>query len=139
MTAVPTLAETKTRRSRCHVQSLADLKLTPKDLAALAQQGFVVAEYREGRGPFFKLRFRRDGKQIVRYLGQSPDVAAAIRHELDVLRQDHQRLRRLLRWQAAARLAIRNSKAALQKHLGGTAYYYHGFAIRHRRPQKDDE
>jgi hypothetical protein len=42
---------------------LAGLRLSPGDLRALARQGFVTAERRGGRGPYYKLRWRRGGRQ----------------------------------------------------------------------------
>jgi len=37
-------------------QGLAGLRLSPLDLQALAGQGLVAAEFRQGRGSYYKLR-----------------------------------------------------------------------------------
>ena len=65
---------------------LASLNLHAGDWAALARQGFVAAE-RRGDRYYFKLRFRRQAAQIVRYLG-SAARANAVRAELEVLQAD---------------------------------------------------
>ena len=48
--------------------ALASLRLGHDDLRILVQQGFLSHEIRGGNA-YFKLRFRRDGKQCVKYVG----------------------------------------------------------------------
>ena len=55
---------------------LAGLCLAAEDLRALARQGFVAAEWRGGRGPYFKVRWRVGGRVRVRYLGRDPGRAS---------------------------------------------------------------
>ena len=72
-----------TTAGRTAPDPFAGLRLTAADRNALARQGAVVAEYRsrQGRrwGPYFKLRWRHDGRQQVRYLGRDPALAKSIR------------------------------------------------------------
>src|SRR5436190_12381293 len=46
---------------------LASMRLGDEDLRILTQQGFLNREARRGTG-YFKLRFRRGGKQCVKYV-----------------------------------------------------------------------
>jgi hypothetical protein len=68
---------------------LAGLRLSPGDRTALARQGFVSTEFREGRRPFYKLRWRRGGRQHTRYLGQEPARAERVRAALDRLQRPY--------------------------------------------------
>ncbi len=47
---------------------LSALRLEASDYELLRRQGFVAIESR-GQRCYFKLRFRRDGRQVVRYIG----------------------------------------------------------------------
>ena len=62
--------------------ALISLRLTAVDLQVLRWQGFVSAELR-GNCRIFKLRFRRDGRQVVRYLGTDPACAENVRSLLE--------------------------------------------------------
>ncbi len=57
-------------KARCIAEfpALADLGLDASDLSHLSSQGFVSPEQR-GNQTYYKLRFRRAGKQVVRYIG----------------------------------------------------------------------
>ena len=113
---------------------LARLQLSPEVLATVAQQGTVQ---RETRGPggssYFKLRYRLDGKQRVKYLGADLQLATEVAQELESL-QRAVRQRRELRsnLKQARRVArqVRRSAAGLLENLG---YRFHGGALRKKR------
>jgi hypothetical protein len=113
------------------------LRLTLEDYLALARQGFVAAEYREagGRrlGPYYRLHWRREGRQQVRYLGSDPARAEAIRAALAELQQARHlelHLRRVVARAAACRRAGRRQLAPL---LAERGLHLHGTAIRRSR------
>lgn len=117
---------------------LAHLRLSPADLAALARQGFVTAE-RRGRRTYYKLRFRRGGRQQVRYLGSDPARAAAVERALDQLQQARRHELELPRLTAAARRTMRESKQTLAPLLEAEGLRFHGYAIRRPRRERSVE
>ena len=112
---------------------LAELGLTQVDLDALARQGFVAPEKGCSGHRRFKLRFRMDGKQVVRYIGTDPIRAARIERELEILQCEHRSDRQLQRQLRMARAALRESKRILAPVLQEMGYQYHGYAIRRPR------
>lgn len=116
-----------------HTHGLARLSLTVAERTALARQGSVSAESRHRNGTVFKLRFRLDGRQIVRYLGTDPAAAAAVRRELDQLQnavRTRAMSRRLVR---SARKVLRDNKQALRPEAERAGFHFHGHAVRRRR------
>lgn len=81
----------------------------------------------------FKLRFRRNGQQRVRYLGVDERVAELVRRQLAELQKRRRNARLLRAAVRAARRALRESKRALEPELIARGYRYHGYAIRRRR------
>ena len=118
---------------RAPPRRLADLGLEPDDHDALQRQGFVSVEYRGRRGPFFKLRFRLDGRQRVVYLGQDVGVAEQVQHELAELQAHHKLEQRLARLKAEALALVRESKRRLQPYLHCAGLRFHGLEIRGTR------
>ena len=112
---------------------LAGLRLSPGDLQALARQGFVATEPRQGRGPSYKLRWRRGGRQRVRYVGRDPVRVGQIRAALENLRHAHWVARRLAQLLAEAHRGIRNAKKLLQLRAEECGGHYHGFTLRRPR------
>jgi hypothetical protein len=111
---------------------LAQLRLIPEDLQELASQGFVAPE-RRGERNYFKLRFRRGGHQVVRYVGGAR-AAAVVTEELAAL-QAGRRVRRELRvLNRAAREMLRESKSQLEPLLARRGFKIHGRAVRRCRP-----
>ena len=98
---------------------------------ALAQQGFVNQE-RRGKRTYFKLRFRRAGRQIVRYLGDEMR-AAAVATELAAHQSDTRILQQLRLLTKAANRLLRDGKKRLQPILAANGLAFHGLAIRHPR------
>ncbi len=114
--------------------TLARLALSDEQRQALRQGGFVAVE-RQGAGKrVVKLRFRCGGRQQVRYLGASAEIAARARRELDRLQAERQLDRDLRRQVRAARRALRAAKRASAPLLARLGLAYHGFAIRRPRP-----
>jgi hypothetical protein len=112
--------------------ALAKLGLTDEDLNALAHQGFVAPERRQA-GTFFKLRFRRDGRQVVRYVG-GPEKAACVATELKTLQVARYNRRELDKLGRVARQLLRDAKAKLEPPLLELGFKFHGRAI--RRPRR---
>jgi hypothetical protein len=110
---------------------LCRLRLTAEDLAALKRQGAVQVEQRGGKS-IGKLRFRRGGKQVVRYIGGA-EVARQVQEELIKWQAGCRKSRALLHLTKAARAALRESKVILAPHLAQIGYQFHGLAIRRRR------
>jgi hypothetical protein len=112
---------------------LAKLGLADEDLDELGHQGFLALERRQHLA-YYKLRFRRAGRQVVRYVGGTKE-AALVADELKTL-QTARRLRREL--DEIGRLGLqmlRNAKLELAPLLLEHGFKFHGRAIRRpRRP-----
>ena len=107
------------------------LRLSDADLAVLKRQGSVHRE-RRGQQTIRKLRFRRDGQQVVRYLG-SAEATRQVKKALMEWQTPHRQSRALLRLARNAREALRSAKQTLAPHLERNGYHFHGLAIRQRR------
>src|SRR5476651_807711 len=86
---------------------LMGLGLSRTEVACLQDQGFVAAEYRVHRaarlGPYFKLRWRMHGRQMVKYLGQDAEKAEAVANALVEVQKKKMLERQLARMFAEAR------------------------------------
>jgi hypothetical protein len=103
------------------------LALSDEELNALTRQGFIRSE-RRGRRTVFRLRYRVDGRQHVRYI--SPRDVEALEAELATL-QRRVRARRHLRSIAVlARQALRDRKMTLAPLLEARGLHFHGHQIR---------
>ena len=111
--------------------ALAALRLTAGDLDRLSDQGFVCAE-RRGDRTYFKLRFRRGTKQVVRYIG-GPDRAAIVKQELAVLQAETKVMRELNARVEIAKRTLREAKRTMEPVLQAHGFVFHGMAIRRRR------
>jgi hypothetical protein len=108
--------------------------LAAEDWEALKRQGSIHRE-RRGNTWIYKLRFRRAGKQTVRYLGG----AAAARKFAEVLaawQAPRRTARRLKQLTQLARRRLRESKKTLTPQLERCGYHYHGLLIRRRRSSR---
>jgi hypothetical protein len=104
--------------------ALAGLRLADEDWTLLTRQGFVAAE-RRGNHIHFKLRFRKDGRQVVRYLSDAA-AASAVSAELNQL-QINRRIRRELRaLDQAGRRLLRESTKKLQSLVQSYGLKPHG-------------
>jgi len=111
---------------------LASLNLTESELESLSRQGFVSAEIRPS-GTYFKLRFRRDGCQVVRGLGKSSKRAAQAQQELKQLQKRTEAWRKLNRLMLRAKELLRESRQQLSPILEVLGYHFHGAEIRQHR------
>lgn len=109
------------------------LPIGSADRRALEQQGFVAAEYRHGRGPYFKLRYRVNGQQRVVYIGTDARLADEIRRELAQLQADRRGECKLVRLTAEAHDVLRKSKQRLDGEFRRLGLKFHGYAIRRSR------
>ncbi len=109
------------------------LQLAPAEVAALTQQGFVSSERRGPNSLVYKLRYRLQGRQRVRYLGTCALTARAIEQELQQLQRTRHERRQLLQLHALMRRQLKAGKAALRPLLQSAGFAFHGFAVRRKR------
>jgi hypothetical protein len=112
--------------------ALTALRLNDADLGELSRQGFIAEEKRRDR-TYYKLRFRRNHKQVVRYIG-SAECAAVVRAELDVLQAETAILRKLNSIAKKAGQMLRDAKIQLGPLFEANGLAFHGLAV--RRPRK---
>ena len=112
--------------------ALAALRLDAADLDELTRQGFVCGEAR-GQRRYFKLRFRRGGKQVVRYIGNA-EHADIIKNELLALQAESRTTRELRTIARLASKMLRDAKTQLTPILESNGLAFHGLSI--RRPHK---
>ena len=109
------------------------LGLRCAELAALKENGHVSQELRGRNCLIFKIRFRISGRQTVRYLGANPQLAEAVRTELERLRRpivNRANLRSLTR---EGKRGLRRSKLTVFPTVEVLEHRFHGFALRRRR------
>jgi hypothetical protein len=111
--------------------ALAMLRLTDEDIAALGEQGFLAPERRQNQR-FFKLRFRRGGRQVVRYVGGT-EAAALVAEELKILQAARRARRELERFGRVTRQRLREAKIELEPLILESGFKFHGRAIRRPR------
>ena len=131
---MPPLSTTLTETGAGSPTALERLRLTAEELGAVKQQGFVSQE-RRGGSVIYKLRFRLDRRQRVRYLGTDQVTADRVAQELDHLRLPNQLDRKLrdLNWEANR--LLRESKRRLEPVVAQAGLKFHGFAL--RKPRKE--
>ena len=113
--------------------ALSGLNLTADQMAALSTQGFVARERRCGRRDIFKLRFRIDGKQIVRSLGTSPTNAARVAFGVRVLQRTMHVQRELRKLEEELRRYLKATKKLLRPAVEIAGYRFHGMCVRRTR------
>jgi hypothetical protein len=113
------------------------LRLSASELQALSYQGFVACERRGRTASVYKLRFRINGRQCVRYVGTDPQRAAVIRAALDRLQAPLQLKRQLASHLKAAQACLRNVKPRLTPHAEEAGLRFHGHYL--RRPRQPCE
>lgn len=87
----------------------------------------------------FKLRFRLQGRQKVKYLGCDAKRAAEIQGELDELQQSRHYDRRLRALTRSASEQLREAKQRLEPLLEGTGWKFHGRAVRRTRRKRPSD
>jgi hypothetical protein len=126
----------RTNLTLAEYPAFAALGLSGADLLELATQGFVSAEQRDAR-TYHKLRFRRAGQQVVRYIGDA-DRAREVERDLAALQHATQTMRRLREVTQLARRELRDAKRVLAPLLTENGFAFHGFAIRRPRRQNSN-
>ena len=116
---------------RAEYPAIAALRIADEDWAALSEQGFVCGEHRGDR-KYYKLRFRRDRKQVVRYVGDA-DRAAAVERELSELQHEATVMRELKARMRIASSILRVTKRLMTPILEANGLAFHGLAIRRSR------
>jgi hypothetical protein len=110
--------------------ALTRLRLGQEDLIALSQQGIISPE--RMRGPIrHKLRFRRSGRQVVRYI--RPTDIDRVRAELSELQAARRLNKELSQLNRLARQVLRDSKTQLQPLINELGFRFHGREIRRPR------
>src|SRR3954462_11281945 len=104
--------------------------LSAEEIGALTRQGAIRSEKRGGK-TIFRLRYRVDGRQHVRYI--SPNNAAALEAELRLLQKRVRACRYLNSLAALARQALRDRRLTLTPILQARGCHFHGHQIRRRR------
>jgi hypothetical protein len=116
---------------------LGGLLFCRQDHAALARNGFVAVEYRwrGGRrwGPYYKLRWRRAGRQRTRYLGANPARCEQVRRELALLQAPLRQARLAAQLLLEARGHLRSLRQELTAPMAARGKQFHGYAVRRRR------
>jgi hypothetical protein len=130
---MPWTGQSGTHRRVADFPALRALRLDDEDVDALARQGFLAVERRRERR-YLKLRYRRGGRQQVRYVGL--EQAQAVQAELDVLQSDVRMRRRLAVLCRASAWRLRNAKNTLKPLFEQQGFRFHGDAIRKRRDPK---
>jgi len=102
-----------------------------------SRQGSVRARFETYNGhrlgPYYSLVWRERGRQRVRYLGRSEELAEWARQQLARLQAPHQERRRLARQLKVLGKAIRRAKAAWDRQLADAGYRLHGYEVRSAR------
>ena len=115
------------------VALLRRLNLTAGQITALRNQGFVACECRDRRSGLFKLRFRVDGKQIVRSLGTSTAEATRVAVAVQTLQRPQQVRRELRKLEKESRTCLKSAKQFLSPALEAEGYQFHGLSVRRSR------
>ncbi len=115
------------------MSALRRLNLTADQMSALSTQGFVARERRCGRRDIFKLRFRIDGKQIVRSLGTSATNAAWVAVAVKVLQRRMRAQRELRKLEGELWKYLKATKTSLRPAFELAGYRFHGMCVRRTR------
>lgn len=121
-------------------QRLTGLGLGAEDLESLRSQGFVNPEfrYRSGRrwGPYYKLRWRQNGRQRVLYLGADEIAVSRIRKALEVWQQPVRLAKEAENLLRQTRTALKSLRDLLTPQISEDGRIWHGYGS--RRPRNPD-
>ena len=113
------------------------LGLSRDEVECMEQQGFVAVEHRAYKGtrlgPYFRLRWRMNGRQRVKSLGLDAELAVAVVNAIAQLQKKKALTHFLKRMLLEARRGLKLAKKDLQATMAATGRYYHGFTARKRR------
>ncbi len=115
--------------------ALARLRLEQEALEALRRGGFVARQHRRGR-VYFRLRFRVGGRQVTRYLGSDPQVAAQVERALEQWQQARRLDLELGRLAREANRKLRRAKQQLMPEVRTYGLYFHGLSVRRKRADR---
>ncbi len=115
------------------VDLLKRLGLTEGEIAELRQQGFMAHERRRGQSDVFKLRFRINGRQQVRYVGTSPIEAKRVELAVKTLQRAKRAQCEMRKLQQESRVGLKAAKSLLSPVLKAAGYQFHGLSVRHSR------
>ena len=108
------------------------LGLGNEEITALRQQGFVAGEVRAGR-VIYKLRFRLQGRQRVRYLGTDADKAVCVERLIQTLQRGRRIKKQLRDLNHDLTEKLGEMKRRLEPFLDRAGLKFHGLAIRNPR------
>jgi hypothetical protein len=109
------------------------------DVAALKRSGTITQETR-GRGTvIYKLRYRREGRQVVKYLGVDRSFVRHVGEQLALLQVPARRRRRLRRVAAETRSVLHDVRARVRSTLQEAGFTFHGLTIRRSRSSDDQQ
>ena len=111
------------------------LGLTSEETAALKHQGFITGEPRGGR-IIYKLRFRMNGRQRVRYLGNDSRRAGCIEQFVKSLQRGRRIKKELQDLDRKVAKNLSTMKQRLQPFLDQAGLKFHGLAIRRPRGKR---
>jgi len=114
------------------------LQLRAEDLDELSRQGHVLREQRKGIG-YFRLRFRRRGRQVAIGLGKDSWLAEGVARELVELQANRRMERKHKQLIRTARGVLRRTKRELEAALQNTGYRFYGYEIRRQRDNASRE
>ena len=106
------------------------LNLDDEEFAAVRRQGFVSRETRKGRTTVFKLRFRVNGQQRVKFVTTNPVMAAALERELRQLQRSKDKDLTLRSLNREASQLLRQCKTRLAPLVEQAGLRFHGRALR---------
>jgi hypothetical protein len=108
-------------------------RLGPEDRDSLARQGWISEQVRSSGARTFKLRWRVEGRQRVRYLGSDPAFAAHVRAILIDMQCARRTERQFAELLGQARRQLAHVKRQLAPELAARGYAYHGYTARRTR------
>ena len=121
-----------------HVRErLMGLGLGPDELKSLRNQGFLASEFRvrAGRrwGPYYKLRWRQNGRQRVLYLGIDENAVSEIRKVLETWQQPVRLEKEVNSLFRRTRRALKSLKDVLTPQICDDGKNWHGYESRRTR------
>ncbi|QDU92497.1 hypothetical protein [Lignipirellula cremea] len=106
------------------------LNLTDEQVEALRTQGFVSRERRGENRIYFKLRFRFQGRQLVRCLGAKAALVRRVEQALAKIQAQRKRRAQLTNAARRSRQTLRLTRLLLAPLLQAAGFQFHGLAVR---------
>ena len=98
--------------------------------ATLSRQGGVQASFRRGRGPYYRVVCREDGKQLTCYVGNDFAKVESVRRALAELRRPRVLARLHRRVESDLRRHLRRAKQRLAAELAEAGLHLKGYEVR---------